>query len=176
MKAVSAFLAFLIFCSFQIEDQRKLPKGMDAGSLSAFQTGGNFSCLVNGVPFSSGGGKGGLSNCAFKNDGGFISFSLVSLDTKYKQSIPPQIGFIIAGSGTSHFNAGDPHIPYSAKYSPAGYTDAYNAQSGSCTITALSANQISGIFSATFSGMGKSFIVTNGKFDLPRSGYSKPLQ
>ena len=58
----------------------------------------------------------------------------------------------------------------------ANATDAYNAESGSATITSISATRIEGTFSGIFSGMGKTFKVTNGKFDLPASKYSPPLQ
>jgi hypothetical protein len=54
-------------------------------------------------------------------------------------------------------------------------TDAYNAESGSATITSISAGHIAGTFSGIFSGMGKTFKVTEGKFDLPVSKYSPPL-
>jgi hypothetical protein len=133
----------------------------------------SFSCLINGTPFSSN-GTDGMANAAFKTANDVITFSLVSMDPQYKGKIPPQFSFTVAPSGTCHFKAGS-NSKYSAKYSPANYNDAYNAESGSATITSITAGRIAGTFSGIFSGMGKTFKVTDGKFDLPQAKYSKPL-
>jgi hypothetical protein len=133
-----------------------------------------FSCLIDGTPFSSIGSD-GMANAAFKTAKDIITFSLVSMDAKYKGKIPPQFQLTIAPSGTCHFNSGNVGAKYTAKYSPANATDAYNAESGSATITSISASHIAGTFSGIFSGMGKTFKVTEGKFDLPVSKYSPPL-
>ena len=116
-----------------------------------------------------------MANAAFKTAKDVISFSLVSMDAKYKGKIPPQFQFTVAPSGTCHFNSGDVGAKYTAKYSPANATDAYNAESGSATITSISARHVTGTFSGIFSGMGKTFKVTEGKYDLPDSKYSPPL-
>jgi hypothetical protein len=134
----------------------------------------SFSCMIDGTSFSSK-GTDGLANAAFKTSNDVITFSLVSMDVQYKGKIPPQFGFTVAPSGTCHFKAGDEHDKYSAKYSPANVVDAYNAESGSATITTITAGRIAGTFSGIFSGMGKTFKVTEGKFDLPVAKYSKPL-
>ena len=139
------------------------------------QKGGSFSCKINGKLFTSGGGTDGFVNSAFKTSPDHITFSLVSIDPSFKGKIPAQFSFRISSKGTCHFNAGDVHSSCSAKYSPADYPDAYNAQSGTCTITSIKADHITGTFSGTFSGMEKTFEVTEGKFDLPASSYSKPL-
>jgi len=136
--------------------------------------GPSFSCLIDGTPFSSNSSD-GMANAAFKTAKDVISFSLVSMDAKYKGKIPPQFQFTVAPSGTCHFNSGDVGAKYTAKYSPANATDAYNAESGSATITSISASHVTGTFSGIFSGMGKTFKVTEGKFDLPVSKYSPPL-
>jgi hypothetical protein len=134
----------------------------------------SFSCQINGTLFSSTGSD-GMANAAFKTANDVISFSLVSMDPQYKGKIPPQFQFTVPPSGTCQFNSGHVGAKYSAKYSPANYGDAYNAESGSATITSISATRITGTFSGIFSGMGKTFKVTGGKFDLPVSKYSKPL-
>jgi hypothetical protein len=134
----------------------------------------SFSCLVNGTSFSST-ATDGMANAAFKTATDIITFSLVSMDAQYKGKIPPQFSFTIAPSGTCHFNAGDVNAKYSAKYSPANMSDAYNAESGSATVSFISAGRIKGTFSGVFTGMGKTFKVTDGKFDLPVAKYSKPL-
>jgi hypothetical protein len=133
-----------------------------------------FSCLIDGVPFSYS-GTDGMANAAFKTAKDVITFSLVSLDPQYKGKIPPQISLTVAPSGTSHFTSGDTNNKYGARYSPTNATDSYNAESGSATITSLSASRIQGTFSGIFTGMGKTFKVTNGKFDLPVAKYSPPL-
>jgi hypothetical protein len=134
----------------------------------------SFSCKINGASFSSTGSD-GMANAAFKTSNGVISFSLVSMDPQYKGKVPPQFQFTVSPSGTCHFNSVHVGVKYSAKYSPANYGDAYNAESGSATITSISATRITGTFSGIFSGMEKTFKVTDGKLDLPVSKYSKAL-
>lgn len=134
----------------------------------------SFSCLIDGSPFSST-TTDGMANAAFKTGKDIITFSLVSMDAQYKGKEPPQFSLTIAPSGTSHFNAGNPDAKYSAKYSPANTVDAYNAESGSATVISISAERIKGTFFGVFTGMGKTFKVTDGKFDLPVAKYSQPL-
>jgi hypothetical protein len=134
----------------------------------------SFSCMIDGTAFSSAGSD-GMANAAFKTAKDVITFSLVSMDPKYKGKIPSQFSFTVAPSGTCQFKSGNANNKYSAKYSPADYNDAYNAESGSATITSITASRIQGTFSGVFSGMGKTFKVTNGKFDLPVAKYSPPL-
>jgi hypothetical protein len=134
----------------------------------------SFSCLIDGLSFSSN-TTDGMANAAFKTAKDIITFSLVSMDAQYKGKIPPQFNFTIAPSGTCHFNSGDVNAKYSAKYSLANTVDAYNAESGSATITFISAGRIKGTFSGIFTGMGKAFKVIDGKFDLPVAKYSHPL-
>jgi hypothetical protein len=145
-----------------------------SGHRLAFSGEASFSCLIDGTPFSSN-STDGMANAAFKTAKDIITFSLVSMDPKYKGKIPPQFSFTVAPSGTCQFKSGDTNHKYSAKYSPADYNDAYNAESGSATITSITATRIQGTFSGVFSGMGKTFKVTNGKFDLPVAKYSPPL-
>jgi hypothetical protein len=134
----------------------------------------SFSCLIDGASFSSN-STDGMANAAYKTAKDVITFSLVSMDAQYKGKVPPQFSFTVAPSGTCHFKSGDTNNKYSAKYSPANATDSYNAESGSATITSISASRIQGTFSGIFTGMGKTFKVTNGKFDLPVAKYSPPL-
>jgi hypothetical protein len=134
----------------------------------------SFSCQINEIPFHSE-GTDGMANAAFKTAADMITFSLVSMDAQFKGKIPPQLSLTIAPSGTCHFKSDDANNKYNAKYSPANATDAYNAESGSATVTSISASRIQGTFSGVFTGMGKIFKVTNGKFDLPASRYSKSL-
>ena len=126
------------------------------------------------MPFSAN-STDGMANAAFKTGKDVITFSLVSMDAQYKGKLPPQFSLTIAPTGTCHFKSGDTNNKYSAKYSPANYGDAYNAESGSATVSSLTADRIKGTFSGVFSGMGKIFKVTEGKFDLPASKYSPPL-
>jgi hypothetical protein len=134
----------------------------------------SFSCMIDGKPFSSN-VTDGMANAAFKTSKDIITFSLVSMDAHDKGKLPPQFSLTIAPSGTSHFNSGDLNAKYSARYSPANMSDAYNAESGSATVTSISPGRIKGTFSGVFSGMGKTFKITDGKFDLPVAKYSQPL-
>jgi hypothetical protein len=134
----------------------------------------SFSCMIDGKPFSSN-VTDGMANAAFKTSKDIITFSLVSMDTQHKGKLPGQFSLTIAPSGTSHFNSADLNTKYSAKYSPADMSDAYNAESGSATVSFISPGRIKGTFSGIFSGMGKTFKITEGKFDLPVAKYSQPL-
>ena len=134
----------------------------------------SFSCLIDGAAFSSK-GTDGMANAAFKTANDVITFSLVSMDAQYKGKVPPQFSFTVAPSATCHFKSDDTNNKYGAHYSPANSTETYNAETGSATITSISASRIQGTFSGIFSGMGRTFKVTNGKFDLPVSKYSPPL-
>jgi hypothetical protein len=152
---------FLILCLFSF---RQPTSALDA----------SFSCQINGTSFSSK-GTDGMANAAFKTAKDVITFSLVNMDVQYKGKIPPQFNFTVAPSGTCHFNSGNVGAKYSAKYSPANAIDSYNAESGSATIISINAGRIAGTFSGVFSGMDKTFKVTEGKFDLPVAKYSGPL-
>jgi hypothetical protein len=166
--AMRTITLILLSCLFAFR-QPALPGGQPASTGDA-----SFSCLIDGTPFSSN-VTDGMANAAFKTAKDIITFSLVSMDPQYKGKIPPQMNFTVAPSGTCNFKSGDTNNKYSAKYSPANYNDAYNAESGSATITSITATRIQGTFSGVFSGMGKTFKVTNGKFDLPVAKYSPPL-
>jgi hypothetical protein len=131
--------------------------------------------MIDGTPFSSN-ETDGMANAAFKTAKDIITFSLVSLDPKYKGTVPPQISLTISPSGTSQFNSEHVGAKYSANYSPGRGNDAYNAASGSATVTSLTSDRIKGTFSGVFTGMGKTFKITDGKFDLPKAKYSGPLQ
>jgi hypothetical protein len=173
---------FLLSCLFSFREPVSIgpqavstgPRPTWVGLQPAFSGEASFSCLIDGTPFSSN-GTDGMANAAFKTAKDIISFSLVSMDPKYKGKVPPQFGFTVAPSGTCQFKSGDTNNKYSAKYSPPDYIDAYNAESGSATITSITATRVQGVFSGVFSGMGKTFKVTNGKFDLPVAKYSPPL-
>jgi hypothetical protein len=173
---------FLVSCLFSFRQPVSIgaqpaligPLPFSAGHRPAFSGEASFSCLIDGTPFSAN-STDGMANAAFKTAKDIITFSLVGMDAKYKGKIPPQFNFTVAPSGTCQFKSGDTNHKYSAKYSPADYNDAYNAESGSATITSITASRIQGVFSGVFSGMGKTFKVTNGKFDLPVAKYSPPL-
>jgi hypothetical protein len=163
------FISLLLMtCLFSFQQPASTGPRPDAGGEASF------SCLIDGTPFSSS-GTDGMVNAAFKTSKDIITFGLASMDPKYKGQIPPQFAFTVAPSGTSPFKSGDTNSKYTARYSPANYNDAYNAESGSATITSITATRIQGTFSGVFSGMGKTFKVTNGKFDLPVAKYSQPL-
>lgn len=135
----------------------------------------SFSCRIDGAAFSSN-GTDGMANAAFKTAKDVITFSLVSMDARYKGKIPPQFSFTVAPSATCQFKSSDPNNKYGAHYSSANSTETYNAESGSATITSINASRIQGTFFGVFSGMGKTFKVTDGKFNLPVAKYSPPLQ
>jgi hypothetical protein len=134
----------------------------------------SFSCLIDGQPFSSS-GTDGMANAVFKTAPDILQLSLVSMDPKYKGSVPPQIALTIKPAGTTTINGNKGK--YTAKYAPAGQLDNdYVADQVTVTITSLSAAGVTGTFSGKFSSSTKSIKITDGQFSLPPSKYSQPLK
>jgi len=143
---------------------------------SANSTGGaSFSCKIDGKDFS-GKGNDSYSNVAFVTSPGLINFVLVKMD-KSLQGVPAQFNFFVADHGTTtmHNSNSTDNGQYSAKYSPADAVDAFGFKEVTVVITSSDASGIKGTFSGTlFDPQNKKEIsVTDGKFDLPWSPYSK---
>jgi hypothetical protein len=135
----------------------------------------SFSCKINGKDFSGNGGD-NLSNAAFKTNPGIINFTLVKID-KTQKGIPEQLSFTVADHGTTtmHNSNSTDNGSFSAKYSPRDYNDAFGFSEVTVNITSSDASGIRGTFSGTLiNPQGEKEIpVTDGKFDLPWSSYSK---
>ncbi len=135
----------------------------------------SFSCKIDGKDFL-GNGSDNLSNAAFKTNPGIINFTLVKID-KTQKGIPEQFSFTVADHGTTtmHNSNSTDNGSFSAKYSPRDYNDAFGFSEVTVNITSSDASGIKGTFSGTlFDPQNKKEIpVTDGKFDLPWSSYSK---
>lgn len=134
----------------------------------------SFSCKIDGKDFSGSGNGDYLS--AFKTGNGIISFGLVKWD-KTQKGIPEQFKFTVADHGTTtmHNSNSTDNGNFSASYSPRDYNDAFGFREVTVTITSSDASGIKGTFSGTLIDPrgNKAIPVTDGKFDLPWSPYSK---
>ncbi|MEP6950123.1 MAG: hypothetical protein ABI863_12640 [Ginsengibacter sp.] len=134
----------------------------------------SFSCKINGKVFSGKGNADYLS--AFKSGNSIVNFVLANIDTK-QQGIPEQLSFTVADHGTTtmHNSNSTNNGSYFANYNPKDYTDAFGFPQVTVTVTSSDASGIKGSFSGTlFDPQNKKEIsVTEGKFDLPWSSYSK---
>ncbi|MEP6950396.1 MAG: hypothetical protein ABI863_14020 [Ginsengibacter sp.] len=133
----------------------------------------SFSCKIDGKDFSGKGNAGYLS--AFKSGNGIVKFVLANMEPN-QQGIPEQLSFTVADHGTTtmHNSNSTDNGSYSANYSPRDYPDAFGFNEVTVTV-APDASGIKGTFSGTLFDpqSKKEFSVTDGKFDLPWSPYSK---
>ncbi|MEO8766198.1 MAG: hypothetical protein ABI416_17985 [Ginsengibacter sp.] len=134
----------------------------------------SFSCKIDGRDFSGKGNGDYLS--AFKSGKGTIKFVLANIEAK-QQGIPEQLSFTVADHGTTkmHNSNSTDNGNYSANYNPRDYTDAFGFREVTVTVPSSDASGIKGTFSGTlFDPQNKKEIsVTEGKFNLPWSPYSK---
>jgi len=177
------FLASLLLaCSDNAADAGKdstsaTSSKTDAASSNSTSSTGNasFSCKIDGKDFSSKGND-SYSNVVFRSGPGVINFVLVKMDES-QQGVPAQFNFFVADHGTTtmHNSNSTDNGQYSAKYSPKDFNDAFGFKEVMVTITSSDASGIKGTFSGTlFDPQNKKEIsVTDGKFDLPWSPYSK---
>lgn len=135
----------------------------------------SFYCKIDGKDFS-GNGSDNYVNAAFKTNPGIINFTLAKMD-KTQKGIPEQFHFTVADHGTTtmHNSNSTDNGNYSASYSPRDYNDAFGFRDLTLTITSSDASGIKGTFSGTLINPqgDKAIPVTDGKFDLPWSSYSK---
>jgi hypothetical protein len=97
------------------------------------------------------------------------------LNPKFKNTVPPQIALYISPNASTTINGNGGK--YRAKYSSAGELDNdYVAQLVTVNILSLTTSRITGTFSGKFANGSKTITISNGKFDLPASKYSRPLK
>jgi hypothetical protein len=131
----------------------------------------SFSCKIDGKDFS-GKGNDSYSNVAIISSPGLINFVLVPMEKV--QGIPPQFNFFVADHGITTIRESG-NGDYSAKYSPGGMDNDYRCKQMTVAITSSNESRVKG----TFSGIlidpksNKEIPVTEGKFDIPYSPYSK---
>lgn len=133
----------------------------------------NFSCKIDGKDFS-GKGTDQMSNAAMMTDRGIISFILSPI-VAGQNGIPAQFAFHVAYKGTTTIHGTD-NPNYSAIYSPANTTDNnYQCKEMTVTITSSGTSRVTGTFSGTLLEWKTDRVVqvTDGKFDIPYSSYSK---
>ena len=134
----------------------------------------SFSCKIDGKGFSGKGNADYLS--AFKSGNGIVKFVLANMEPN-QQGILEQLSFTVADHGTTtmHNSNSTDNGSYSANYSPRDYTDAFGFREVTVNVTSSDASGVKGTFSGTlFDPQNKKEIsVTDGKFDLPWSPYSK---
>jgi hypothetical protein len=148
----------------------------DNAAVSGTASTGNasFSCKIDGKDFS-GKGSSSYANAVIVTSPGVINFVLVPMEKQ--QGVPPQFNFFVADHGTTtmHNSNSPDNGNYSAKYSPGGVDNTFGFKEVTVVITSSDASGIKGTFAGTlFDPQNKKEIsVTDGKFDLPWSPYSK---
>lgn len=143
-------------------------------ALTTHQQQASFSCMIDGQPFSSS-GTDGIANTVMKTAPDILNIGLVSMDPKYKGTVPPQFAFMVSPNGTTTIKGSSGK--YTAKYSPAAQLDNdFIANSFTVTVTSLTASGVTGTFSGKLSSNSKTITITNGQFTLPVSKYSQPLK
>ena len=171
-------LSLLYSCSGNGNGNSISPKDSTSFSTknsSANSTGdANFSCKIDGKDFS-GQGSSSYANTVILTSPGVINFVLVPMEKQ--QGVPPQFNFFVADHGTTtmHNSNSTDNGQYSAKYSPGGVDNTFGFKEVTVVITSSDASGVKGTFSGTlFDPQNKKEIsVTDGKFDLPWSPYSK---
>ncbi len=171
----------LLACSGNVADAGKdstsaTSSKTDAASSNTTSSSGDasFSCKIDGKDFS-GKKSSSYANAVIVTSPGVINFVLVPMEKQ--RGVPPQFNFFVADhSATTMHNSNSPdNGDYSAKYSPGGVDNTFGFKEVTVVITSSDASGIKGTFSGTlFDPQNKKEIsVTDGKFDLPWSPYSK---
>ena len=133
----------------------------------------SFSCKIDGKDFS-GTGNDQLANAAFMEQGGSLKFVLMPIVSGQK-GIPQQMNFSVADKGTTIVHGSD-NPDYSVVYSEANAVDNnYTCKEMTVRITSSGASRVTGTFSGTLiePKTDREVPVTDGKFDIPYSSYSK---
>ena len=131
----------------------------------------SFSCKIDGKDFS-GKGNNSFANTAIVTKSGLINFVLVPMEKQ--QGVPPQFNFMVAEHGVTTIHASN-NGDYAAKYSPGGIGNDYQCKEMVVNITSSGALRVTGTFSGTLTNpkTDKEVAVTDGKFDMPYSPFSK---
>jgi hypothetical protein len=142
------------------------------GNSSAKSTGdASFSCKIDGKDFS-GKGNDSYSNVAIVTSPGLMNFVLVPMEKQ--QGVPPQFNFFVADHGATTIHASN-NGDYAVKYSPGGIDSDYKCDEITVNIASSVGSRVKGTFSGTLIDpkTSKEVAVTEGKFDIPYSPYSK---
>jgi hypothetical protein len=131
----------------------------------------SFSCKIDGKDFS-GKGNSSYANVAIVTRPGLINFVLVPMEKQ--QGVPPQFNFFVADHGVTTIHAAN-NGDFAAKYSPGGIDNDYKCKEIAVNITSSGASRVTGTFLGTLIDpkTNKEVAVTDGKFDMPYSPYSK---
>ncbi len=132
----------------------------------------SYSYTIDGKISSGKGNADYLS--AFKSGNGIVKFVLANIEPN-QQGIPTQFTFIVANEGTTIVHGTD-NPNYSVRYSPANTLDFfYQCKEMTVTITSSGESRVTGTFSGTLiePKTDREVPVSNGRFDMPYSPYSK---
>jgi len=132
-----------------------------------------FSCKIDGKDFS-GKGTDQIGNAAYTTATGIISFVLMPIVAGQK-GVPAQLAFKVANKGITSIHGTD-NPAYSVRYTPTNTLDNdYQCKEITVTITSSGTSRVTGKFSGTLIEWKteRDVQVTDGKFDIPYSSYSK---
>lgn len=133
----------------------------------------SYYCKIDGKVFS-GKGTNGFVNTAFATTPDITNFVLMSV-VAVQQGVPAQFAFHVANKGTTTVHGTD-NSNYSVKYSPENSVDYdYQSKEMTVTITSSGGSRFTGTFSGTLIVPRTDSVVpvTDGRFDIPYSLYSK---
>ena len=157
-----------------VKDSNSPSKVQSAENNTANSTGdASFSCKIDGKVFS-GKGTDGFANAAFATTPDITNFVLMPV-VAGQEGVAAQFAFHVANKGTTTVH-GTENSNYSVKYSPANSLDNdYQSKEITVTITSSGGSRFTGTFSGTLiePKTDREVPVTDGKFDIPYSSYSK---
>jgi len=133
----------------------------------------SFSCKIDGKDFS-GKGTDEFGNAAYATEPGIITFVLVPI-VAGQTGVPSQLAFYVANKGTTTIHGKD-NPNNTVRYTPANTLDNdYQCKEMTVTITSSGTSRVKGTFSGTLiePKTEREVPVTDGKFDIPYSSYSK---
>jgi hypothetical protein len=133
----------------------------------------SFSCKIDGKDFS-GKGTDQIGNAAYTTAPGIISFVLMPM-VAGQTGVPAQLTFKVANKGITSIHGTD-NPAYTIRYTPANTLDNdYQCKEITVTIISSGTSRVTGTFSGTLIEWKtkRDVLVTDGKFDIPYSSYSK---
>ncbi len=133
----------------------------------------SFSCKIDGKEFS-GKGTDEIGNAAYITRPGIINFVLTPI-LAGQTGVPAQLAFHVADKGITTIRGTD-NADYSVRYTPENTIDNdYQCKEITVMIASSGTSKVTGTFSGTLIEPKTDRIVpvTDGKFDIPYSSYSK---
>ncbi|HEY5408085.1 MAG TPA: hypothetical protein VIJ92_13405 [Ginsengibacter sp.] len=174
LKQLSVIIFLFYLCSCNNSSSASGNQAHATTTSTTAATGGDasFSCKIDGKDFS-GMGTDQMANATMVTTPGIISF-ILSPVVAGQEGLPAQFAFHVADKGTTTIHGTD-NPNYSTRYTPANSTANDECKDMIIIITSSGTSRVTGTFSGTLTepGTDRTVPVTDGKFDIPYSSYSK---